>query len=69
MLVDSFSVTHDETAASVDSQAQLLVEAGWRLPRPRQQDVKPCTGPLSCGMAHDEPEDDELFFEAQRERY
>lgn len=68
MLVDSFSFTHDETAASVDSQAQLLVEAGWRRPRPRQG-VKPCTGPLSCGMAHDEPEDDELFFDAQRARY
>jgi hypothetical protein len=35
MLVDSFSFTFDETAPSVDAQAQLLLEAGWRVPRRR----------------------------------
>ncbi|WP_042368870.1 hypothetical protein [Streptacidiphilus neutrinimicus] len=60
MLVDSFSFTHDETAASVDSQAHLLVEAGWQLPRPRRQAARPCTGPHSCGRVHDE---DELVFD------
>jgi hypothetical protein len=41
MLVDSFSFTPDETAASVDSQAQLLVEAGWQLTRSGRQAAEP----------------------------
>jgi hypothetical protein len=41
MLVDSLSFTPDETAASVDSQAQLLVEAGWQLTRTGRQAAEP----------------------------
>jgi hypothetical protein len=56
MLVDSFSFTHDETAPSVDSQAQLLVEAGWRRPRLPIQPGIPCEDPESCDEDHsDEP--------------
>ena len=53
MLVDSFSFTHDETAPSVDSQAQLLAEAGW-LPRPRLQLVPgdACEHPEYCDEDH-----------------
>jgi hypothetical protein len=44
MLVDSFSFTPDETAASVGSQAQLLVEAGWQLPGTGRQAAEPPAG-------------------------
>ncbi|SEM31037.1 hypothetical protein [Streptacidiphilus jiangxiensis] len=56
MLVDSFSFTHDETAPSVDSQAQLLVEAGWRRPRLPIPSSTPCQDPEGCDEAHRDEE-------------
>jgi hypothetical protein len=61
MLVDSFSFTHDETAASVGSQAQLLVEAGWPASRSRRRTATPRTAPHGRPQAQDADED-RLFY-------